>query len=249
MIFILCSAKLNAKTEIDKAFRQRTESNTGKFVLYSPDMYNGQKVRDDQVYNSFGCNGANISPKLVWKNAPQETKSFAITIFNKDTKTNSGWWHWIVYNIPVDMTSVESGASDNKKAFPKEVVQVLNDYGTKNYGGVCPQDNNRENLTISIHALSIEKLNLPKNVMPAMSSLFINKYTIATAKINVFYKKELETISMNNYLESENVNFELNSKKSATTKTKNNSGKNKQYHLNSGKRGEINPQKNNIIKD
>ena len=85
--FALCLS-LNAKTEIDKAFQGRSQGNLKKkFTLYSSDMVNNQQVREEQFFNGFGCDGENISPKLVWTNAPKNAKSFAITIFDKDVQS------------------------------------------------------------------------------------------------------------------------------------------------------------------
>ncbi len=67
------------------------------FILSSSDIQ-GQ-LSNDQVFNSFGCSGKNISPQLSWKNAPAGTKSFAVTAYDPDAPTGSGWWHWVVFNI------------------------------------------------------------------------------------------------------------------------------------------------------
>lgn len=192
--FVLCLS-LNAKTEIDKAFQGRSRDDLKKkFTLYSPDMVNNQQVREEQFFNGFGCDGENISPKLVWAYAPKNTKSFAITIFDKDAKTGSGWWHWIVYNIPADINSVENGASNHEKIMPKGAIETINDYGTSGYGGVCVLNNEKHNYVITIYALNVDKLDLPKKATPAMVRYYINQHKIATATINVFYGKEIKKV-------------------------------------------------------
>lgn len=189
---------LSAKTEIDKAFMKRTKSTGTKFTLYSPDIYNGKEILSNQIFNGFGCNGKNISPKLVWKNAPKNTKSFAITIFDKDAETGSGWWHWILYNIPSNVFTIETDASENKKLLPKGAVQGLNDYGEKKFGGVCQTGGKKHNYVITLYALDVEELKLPKNASPAMISYFLNMYKISTTTINAFYTQNSGVVFKNN---------------------------------------------------
>ncbi|RYZ78720.1 MAG: YbhB/YbcL family Raf kinase inhibitor-like protein, partial [Moraxellaceae bacterium] len=71
-----------------------------KFTLSSPSIKEGQTLSLDQVFNSFGCTGKNLSPALTWSHAPAGTKSFALTVYDPDAPTGSGWWHWVVYNLP-----------------------------------------------------------------------------------------------------------------------------------------------------
>ncbi|MDD2839737.1 MAG: YbhB/YbcL family Raf kinase inhibitor-like protein [Rickettsiales bacterium] len=209
ILYILLISPLNAKTEIDKAFKKRDSNELADktFVLYSPDIYKNQQIREDQVFNGFDCNGQNISPKLVWRNAPIETKSFAITMFNKDAKTDSGWWHWIVYNIPANVNEIEEEASTKKKLLPKGAIQGINDYGMKQYGGVCPPKGEKYNYVITIYALNIEKLNLPKNPTPAMIRLSLNDYKIGTSTIHAFYKRYDENEQS---LNKQNKKYKLN---------------------------------------
>ena len=177
-----------AKMEVDKAFIKRTGTvQNKKFLAYSPDIYDGKEIRNKQVLNKFGCNGKNISPKIIWKNAPVNTKSFAITMYTKDVNSGSGWWHWIVYNIPNTVNAIQSNASQNKSLLPKGAIQGINDYGEKNYGGVCVPNNNKYNYIITIYALDVDKINLPKNSTPAMVALNLNNHKIATTQIKSFY--------------------------------------------------------------
>lgn len=181
---------LSAKTEVDKAFKKRTKSTGNAFTLYSPDIYNGKEIQKEQVFNGFGCKGKNISPKLVWKNAPKSTKSFAITMFDKDAETASGWWHWVVYDISANIALIEDGASEDKKLFPKGAIQATNDYGEKGFGGVCQTNEKKHNYIITLYALDVEKLDLPKNATPAMINYFLNLHKISTAKIQAFYTQK-----------------------------------------------------------
>ncbi len=275
-LFILFSFQLNAKTEVDKAFRKRTKSTINKFILYSPDIYDNRQIRDEQVFNGFGCEGKNISPKLVWRNAPADTKSFAITMYDKDAKTGSGWWHWIVYNIPANVTLLETGASETRKLMPKGAIQSLNDFGTKKYGGVCPPAGSKHNYIITIYALNVEKLDLPKNVMPAMVGYYINKHKIASTAIKAFYKRNANIIykeqnlsrekdkkivykgstpakkkkySLNQGVSTQSKNQKKAAKNKKSNLDKNKTSKNKQYNLKSNNGKNSGTQKNVIVEE
>jgi len=170
--------------------------NNNEFTVYSPTIINNSQISEDQVANQFDCYGKNISPKVVWKNVPKETKSFAITLYDNDAKTDSGWWHWVVYNIPSDIDSIENGASSNKELMPKGSIQVLNDYSSYGFGGICQPKGSKYNYTLTVYALNNE-IDLPKNSTPAMVRLYINKYLIDKAEIKAFYIRDID-INKNN---------------------------------------------------
>src|SRR5262249_58033686 len=110
-----------------------------KFTLTSTDLTDGGTIASAQVFNEFGCKGSNVSPALAWSGAPSDTKSFALLVHDPDAPTGSGWWHWVVYNIPPATTSLAAGAGDAKKnLMPAGAVQGRNDYGGVGYGGPCP---------------------------------------------------------------------------------------------------------------
>ncbi|TGL84792.1 YbhB/YbcL family Raf kinase inhibitor-like protein, partial [Leptospira yasudae] len=66
------------------------------FQLKSPELSSGKLIANEQVFNGFGCSGGNISPSLSWTGLPKDTKTFAITVYDPDAPTGSGWWHWVV---------------------------------------------------------------------------------------------------------------------------------------------------------
>lgn len=153
----------------------------GDFTLNSPDM-SGQ-LSKKQEFNGYGCDGKNISPLLKWANPPKKTKSFAITIYDPDAPTGSGWWHWIVYNIPKGIRQIKSGAS-KLKLLPKGSVEGLNDYKTKNFGGACPPKEDKAHRYITtIYALDIAKLNIDKNANPALIGYILNSHSIQKSSI------------------------------------------------------------------
>lgn len=174
--------------EIDKAFKKRKHSIGGRFMLHSPDMYEGMEILNTQVHKTYGCNGKNISPQFTWKNAPVGTKSFALTIFDRDADTGSGWWNWILYNIPADVDMLNRGANIKKKYMPKGAKQNMNDYGDKEYGGPCPQDGKRHTYIITLYALDVEKLDIPRKATPAFAVLNIRNHQIGSTKITSYYQ-------------------------------------------------------------
>ncbi len=105
-----------------------------KFTLTSPDVKPGAMIDNKYVFNSFGCKGDNVSPALSWTGAPAGTKSFVLTVYDPDAPTGSGFWHWVMFNIPAATTSLPQGAGAPGKQ-PPGTTQVQNDYGTVGYGG------------------------------------------------------------------------------------------------------------------
>ena len=115
-----------------------------RFTLSSPDLATG-KFANLFVLNGFGCTGGNVSPELVWKNAPAGTQSFALQVYDPDAPTGSGFWHWAVYNIPVTATGLAQGAGNSPATLPPGAYGGNTDFmdtgatGVNgNYGGPCP---------------------------------------------------------------------------------------------------------------
>src|SRR5881397_409127 len=100
------------------------------FTLTSPTVKPGAKLPETHVFNSFGCSGKNVSPALKWSGAPKDTKSFAVTVYDPDAPTGSGWWHWVVINIPATATELPEGAGGtDAKGLPAGAVQGKTDFG------------------------------------------------------------------------------------------------------------------------
>src|SRR6202789_1132608 len=105
-------------------------------TLTSSDITEGGTIVNEQVFKGFGCSGGNVSPALSWSGAPAATKSFAVSIYDPDAPTGSGWWHWVVFNIPAATTSLPKGAGDvAKKLMPAGAIQSRTDFGSGGYGG------------------------------------------------------------------------------------------------------------------
>lgn len=159
------------------------------FTLSSKDL--GGQATKIQEYDGFGCSGDNQSPQLQWKNAPEGTKSFAITIHDPDAPTQSGFWHWVVFDIPANVNELVTGAGDVEKGLaPKGAIQSLNDYGIKGYGGPCPPEGHGyHQYIITVFALKTDKLGLDENINPAVAGFNLWANTIAKASIVAYYQR------------------------------------------------------------
>jgi Raf kinase inhibitor-like YbhB/YbcL family protein len=141
------------------------------FVLSSPDAQLAAKVPEVYTANGFGCTGGNVSPPLQWTGAPAGTKSFVVTLFDPDEhSTPSGWWHWVVYNLPATVDKLPKGAgSEHSSILPTGTVQGRTDLGNDAYHGPCPDKGDRPHrYTFTVYALSVEKLDVPADSSGAM---------------------------------------------------------------------------------
>ncbi|MBB5621884.1 hypothetical protein HDE69_002947 [Pedobacter cryoconitis] len=159
------------------------------FTLKSKDL--AGQFTGKFIAGTFGCNGENISPELTWGFAPLETKSFAVTMYDLDAPTGSGWWHWVVFNIPANTDGLKQGAGNlEKQLAPKEAIQSLTDFGTAGYGGPCPPENDKpHSYIITVYALSKANLGLAKNASPALVGFMANQNILAKASIVVYSKR------------------------------------------------------------
>jgi Raf kinase inhibitor-like YbhB/YbcL family protein len=157
------------------------------FKLESSLVMPGGTLANDQVFNGFGCRGKNVSPPLQWSGAPVGTKSFALTVYDPDAPTGSGWWHWIVYNIPASVTELALGAGGGER-LPAGAVQARTDFGSAGYGGPCPPPGDRpHHYVFTVYALKTEKLDVPANASAAPVAFSINANKLASASITASY--------------------------------------------------------------
>ena len=160
------------------------------FTLKSKD-FSGQVIKS-QEFNGFGCTGENVSPQLSWENAPDGTKSFAITMYDPDAPTGSGWWHWVVFDIPVSANELVSGAGNTELNLTAEgVIQSITDYGANGYGGPCPPEGHGlHQYIITVYALKTDKLGLNKSTNPAVVGYYLWNNTLAKASIVTYYQRK-----------------------------------------------------------
>jgi len=165
-----------------------SKKTTGKFTLVSPDIGKDNPISLDQVFNGFGCKGKNLSPALFWSAPPAGTQSFAIMVHDPDAPTGSGFWHWVVYNIPAAEVSIPAEAGDvKKKGMPVGSVQGRNDYGTFGYGGPCPPPGKPHHYHFRIFALKVPKLDVPSDATAALIGFEVNANKLGEADLVGMY--------------------------------------------------------------
>lgn len=156
------------------------------FKLSSPTIKPGSFLTDAQVFNGFGCTGKNISPALSWSGAPAGTKSYALTVYDPDAPTGSGWWHWVVYNIPAAATQLPEGAGGaDGKGLPSGSVQGRTDFGAAGFGGACPPAGDKPHRYVfTVYALKTDKLEVPAEATAALVGFMINANKLGEAKFS-----------------------------------------------------------------
>lgn len=149
----------------------------------------GQRLSDDQVANTFGCSGKNISPDLQWSGAPEQTKFYAVTLYDPDAPTGSGFWHWVVFNIPASVTSLNAGAGRAPASLPPGSIMVKHDGGARSFLGACPPPGHGEHRYIlTVYALK-DRLPLDASASPAMVGFMIHQMKLAEGSITATYSR------------------------------------------------------------
>lgn len=160
------------------------------FKLQSADIKPNGKIADEQVFNGFGCSGKNVSPALKWSGVPKGTKSLALLVHDPDAPTGgAGWWHWVVINVPADAAELkkEAGKADGSN-LPTGARQVSTDFGGPGWGGPCPPAGDKPHrYNFSLHALKVEKLDIPPNATASLAGFMVNANSIGVAKLTGKY--------------------------------------------------------------
>lgn len=164
-------------------------SQAAGFKLTSPEIKAHARLPASFEFNGFGCAGENRSPALQWSGAPKGTKSFAVTVYDPDAPTGSGWWHWMVINIPADATGLAAGAGDvSGSKLPVGAVQNRIDYGVAAWGGTCPPKGDKPHHYIfTVYALKTDKLEVPADATAALTGYMIHGNAIAKASFTALY--------------------------------------------------------------
>lgn len=159
------------------------------FVVTSPQVHENGKIVEEQVFNSFGCSGGNVSPALSWRGAPAGTKSFAVTVYDPDAPTGSGWWHWVAFNIPATATGVPKNAGTvEANLLPVGSIQSRTDFGQPGYGGPCPPAGSKPHrYQFTVYALKVDKLPLDENAPAAMVGFYAHQNLLSKAVLNARY--------------------------------------------------------------
>ena len=155
--------------------------------VFSQDFNDGDKMPERHVFNGMGYTGDNLSPHLAWEDAPEGTKSFVVTCYDPDAPTGSGWWHWVVANLPADVTELPQGAGSGVAALPASAIQTRTDFGQTGYGGAAPPQGESHRYIFTVHAMDTDKIDVDAGASGAMVGFNVHFHALASASITVKY--------------------------------------------------------------
>lgn len=155
-----------------------------EFKVQSSSPLNGH-LQQAQFANAFGCNGKNLSPQISWSGAPQGTKSYVVTMYDPDAPTGSGWWHWVLANVPGNVNELKEGAGSSGGKLPAGTLEVKGDSGMPGYLGACPPEGQTHDFLITVNALKVDKLELPPTATPAMLGFMVLGSSLGKATLTV----------------------------------------------------------------
>ncbi len=163
-------------------------------ILKSENFKEGDYLGTEHVLSEafgFGCKGNNLSPQLSWSGAPEGTKSFAVTCFDPDAPTGSGFWHWVVANIPAHVTSLPLGAGDPASGkMPAGALEVRTDFGKPGYGGPCaPEGHHVHRYVFTVHAVSLAQLPVTADTSAAIVGFYLNFNTLEKASLIGLFRR------------------------------------------------------------
>lgn len=160
------------------------------FTLTSQSVTDGQPLAKPQVSGIMGAGGEDVSPQLSWSGFPEGTRSFAVTVYDPDAPTGSGFWHWAVANLPADVTELAEGAGDGSD-LPGDALTLVNDAGLRRYlGAAPPAGHGPHRYYIAVHAVDTDKLDLPEDASPAFLGFNLFQHAIARAVIHATYEQK-----------------------------------------------------------
>ena len=153
--------------------------------LTSTEFKDGATVPLSVVYDKMGCKGKDQSPELSWSGAPAGTKSFAVTIYDPDANTGSGFWHWTLFDIPPNVDHLATGAGDKgSKDLPQGAKMGRNDFGDPHFDGPCPPPTDAPHAyQYTVYALKVDKLPVDSTASGAMVGNYIQMNVLGKATI------------------------------------------------------------------
>ena len=157
------------------------------FRLTSTDFKDGDRLPQAQVFNGMGHAGGNLSPQLSWDGAPEGTQSFVVTCYDPDAPTGSGWWHWVVVDIPANVRTLAQGAGGGQAPLPPPALQTRTDFGPPGYGGAAPPPGAPHRYIFTVHALKIASLGVGADVSPAYVGFNVHFNVLASASLMALY--------------------------------------------------------------
>lgn len=159
------------------------------FRVTSDSITDGQPLATPQISGIMGAGGADVSPQLSWSGFPDNTRSFAVTVYDPDAPTLSGFWHWAVANLPADVTELPDNAGDGRP-LPGGALQLVNDAGLRRYiGAAPPSGHGPHRYYVAVHAVGVDKLQLPEGASPAFLGFNLFQHAIARAYIFGTYEQ------------------------------------------------------------
>ena len=169
------------------------QSRASGFLRKIIDARRGKEAVENNLLQRllFGCAGENKSPHLAWSGAPAATKSFAVTCYDPDAPTGSGFWHWLVVNIPPNVTELEIDAGNRHSSnLPSGALQTRTDYGAPGYGGPCPPPGDHPHRYLfTVFAVGVERLEVAADTSAAVVGFHLNFNTLAKATFMGLYKR------------------------------------------------------------
>jgi Raf kinase inhibitor-like YbhB/YbcL family protein len=160
------------------------------FEVLSDDVAHDQTIAPPQRSGVFGAGGEDVSPHLRWSGAPEGTQSYAVTVYDPDAPTASGFWHWAVFNIPAAVSELPTGAGDSSgSGLPEGAVQLKNDGGTVGYiGAAPPEGHGPHHYHVVVHAVDVPTLDVPPEASPAFLGFNLFSHTLGRAMIIPVYE-------------------------------------------------------------